>query len=220
MSKAKTRIILAAVTLFNKKGLINVRNQDIAKQANISLSNFNYHFKTKQDLVYAVCAYMSDVLVEEVYGNEVLIKEGQGLEITKSYFEFEQKFKFFYLDTHSILNAYPGLKEEVQRQVNEAIQIIKNLNYLSVGMGYMKPEPPEMPGLYDHLADQIWINNHFWFAQMDIRGRTEDPVLKGLESCFAISYPYLTDKGISVYKHFIERVKNASHNHSKRKEVA
>ena len=95
MNKTKKKIILTAIRLFNEKSIANVRNQDIAEKAGVSLSNFNYHFKTKQDLVYAVCTYMSEILEEKVYGNKVLIMSGQGLEITKSYFEFERDFRFF-----------------------------------------------------------------------------------------------------------------------------
>lgn len=207
MNKTKKKIILTAVALFNEVGMGNVRNQDIAKKAGISLSNFNYHFKTTQDLVIEVCAYMTEVLEEEVYGNMVLIKKGQGLEITKAYFEFEQKFCFFYLDTYHILQTYPVLKDEVQRQVREAIQIIRNLNYMAIGKGYMLPEPADQPGLYDELAEQIWISNHFLFGQIHIRGIEVNPVIKGLESVFEILYPYLTEQGKKVHRAFLERVK-------------
>ena len=64
MNKTKLKIILAAIKLFNEEGLMNVRNQDIAKGAKMSLSNFNYHYKTKQDLVVAVCDYMTNILEE------------------------------------------------------------------------------------------------------------------------------------------------------------
>ena len=204
MNKTKKKIIFSAISLFNRNGISNVRNQDISEEAGISLSNFNYHFKTKQDLVYAVCAYMAQVLEEKVYGNKVLNKEGQGLEIAKSYFEFEKTFSFFYVDTHNILQTYPALKKEMQKQIKEAIQIIKNLNYMAIGNGLMKPEPPEMPGLYDQLAQQIWITNHFWVAQMKIRGEEGDTVIKGLEASFAVLYPYLTEKGRDNYRRFIE----------------
>lgn len=206
MNKTKRKIILSSIALFNEQGLMNVRNQDIAIKAGMSLSNFNYHFKTKQDLVLAVVEYMKEVLQERVYGNKVLIQEGQGLEITKSYFEFEEEFRFFYLDTYNILQSYPELKIELRQQISEAIQVIKNLNYLAVGMGYLKAEPADMPGLYDQLAEQIWINNHFWFSQMHIRGEEGDHVVKGLKACTAISYPYLTEKGKKAYKAFIDRV--------------
>jgi len=204
MNKTKKKIIIAAVSLFNENGMNNIRNQDIANAADISLSNFNYHFKTKQDLVYAVFTYMEEVLEEQVYGNKVLIKEGQGLEITKAYFEFEQDFRFFYLDTHNILQTYPALKTGLQKQIKEAILIIKNLNYIAIGKGLMIPEP--FLGLYDQLAEQIWVNNHFWFAQIQIRGTETATVKKGLETCYAILYPYLTEKGRHSYQKYLKNL--------------
>lgn len=204
MNKTKKKIILASITLFNASGVSNVRNQDIAEEAGISLSNFNYHFKTKQELVYAVFDYMEEVIQEDVYGNKVLIRQGQGLDITKAYFEFEEDFRFVYLDTYNIMQTYPKLKERIQQQIEEAIQIIKNLNYMAIGMGFMKPEPKDMPGLYNSFAEQLWINNHFWFAQREVRGIKGNTVLKGLEACFAVSYPYLTEKGVMAYRTFIE----------------
>lgn len=208
MNKTKKKIILAAIEQFNEHGLSTVRNQDIAKASGVSLSNFNYHFKTKQDLVYEVCDYMVVVLKENVYGNKVLISsEGQGMDITRAYLEYEEEFKFFYLDTYNILQSYPDLKEEFQTRLNEAILIIKNLNFLAVGKGAMKPEPADMPGLYEFLAEQIWINNHFWFAQKYIRGKTENAILRGLEANFAILYPHLTERGIKAHRKYIADLK-------------
>ena len=207
MNKTKQKIILSAVELFNELGLTNTRNQDVAQHADISLSNFNYHFKTKKDLVFAVMEYMKQNLEEEVYGNRLLVQEGQGLEITKSYFEFEEKFRFFYLDTNNIIQSYPELKKDLQRQISESIQMIKNLNYMAIGMGSMKPEPEDMPGLYDRLAEQIWSNNHFWFSNMKIRGLKGDFVINGLESSFIILYPYLTKTGITKFKNYMKSLK-------------
>ena len=208
MNKTKKKIILSAVKLFNQVGIANARNQDIAENAEISLSNFNYHFKTKKDLVFEVTAYMKEILEEKVYGNRLLIQEGQGLEITKSFFEFAEEFQFFYLDTNNIIQTYPELKIEFQKQIKDVFQIIKNLNYMSVGMGLMKPEPAEMPGLYNQLAQQLWMNNHFWLAQMKIRNIEGSIMVKGMEANFGILYPYLTEKGITAYRSFIEDAKD------------
>ena len=206
MNKRKKIILDAAVSLFNEVGIANTKNQDIAKKAGISLSNYNYHFGTKNDLIYAVFNLMTLVLDDKVYGNKMLAKESQGLFITKSYFEFQQDFSFFYLDTPGILMTYPELNEKVQKQIDESFQVIKNLQYLSIGMGHMKPEPSEFPGLYDLLVRHIMIHNHFWFAHSQIRGEKENLIKKGLESLFSLTYPYLTEKGIEVYKEFINGV--------------
>lgn len=206
MDKTKKKILEAVVNLFNEVGISNAKNQDIAKKAGISLSNFNYHFGTKKELMIAVFDLMTATLNEKVYDNKVLAKENQGLNITKSYFEFQQEFCFFYLDTPDIIKSFPELNKKVQAQIDESYQIIKNLHYLSIGKGYMKPEPDEFPGLYDHLVRHIMIHNHFWFAHSQIRGKKNDLVKKGIESLFSLNYPYLTEKGIEKYKQFIDKL--------------
>lgn len=208
MNKTKTKIILAAIKLYNKFGFANVLNQDIAKSASISLSNFNYHFSTKQELVFSVCEYMVIDLKRRMSETSVLINKGRmALDIPKIYLEFEYDFKFFYLDTYNILQSYPVLKEEMYKQINESMQIIKNLNYLSIGMGYFKPEPEDFPGLYDKLVEQIWVNSHFWFAQNIIRGSKNDSIVEGLENSYALIFPHLTEKGKMRYKEYMIKIK-------------
>jgi AcrR family transcriptional regulator len=203
MNKTKKKILDTAVILYNKFGISNVRNQDIAERAGMSLSNFNYHFGAKKDLIVAVFDLMFETLQKNVYGNSILVKEGQGLTITKSYFEFQERFCFFYLDTPNILKMFPDLNEKVQKQIEESYQIIKNLNYLAIGMGMMKPEPEDNPGSYDQLMRHIWIHNHFWFANSRIINSEDNQVKKGIESLFNLCYPYLTKKGVLSYKLFI-----------------
>ena len=147
---------------------------------------------------------MFETLQKNVYGNSILVKEGQGLTITKSYFEFQERFCFFYLDTPNILKMFPDLNEKVQKQIEESYQIIKNLNYLAIGMGMMKPEPEDNPGSYDQLMRHIWIHNHFWFANSRIINSEDNLVKKGIESLFNLCYPYLTKKGVLSYKQFIK----------------
>jgi len=202
------KIVKAAIKLFNEQGTVNVLNQEVANSAGISLSNFNYHFKTKKELIYAVCIHMNQIIEEQVAANRVLTTEGNGLDLARICFEFANEFRFFYLDTYNILQKYPKLKPEIHRQMNEAIQIYKNLNYLAVGKGLMKPEPPEFAGLYDSLAKQIWQTVHFWLAQSNIRGAAEVDVVECLEEYFAICFPYLTEKGQESYRAFIEKVRS------------
>jgi|TARA_B110000093_G_scaffold27175_1_gene26717 AcrR family transcriptional regulator len=204
MNKTKKKILNTAVILYNESGIANVRNQDIAERAGMSLSNFNYHFGAKKDLIVAVFDLMFETLQKNVYGNSILVKEGQGLTITKSYFEFQERFCFFYLDTPNILKMFPDLNEKVQKQIEESYQIIKNLNYLAIGMGMMKPEPEDNPGSYDQLMRHIWIHNHFWFANSRIINSEDNLVKKGIESLFNLCYPYLTKKGVLSYKQFIK----------------
>lgn len=207
ISKTKMKIIVAAVELFNEFGIAQVRNQDIAKKSGISLSNFNYHYATKKDLVKATFDYMTEELVKNVFGNKTLIMEGEGLMITENYFVFQERFCFFFLDTPNILKAYPTVTDQVKAQIEDAIKMIKGMNYLSIGMGFMKPEPKDFPGLYDELAAHLWRNTHFWISYARIKEMEEDLVVKGMESHFSLIYPYLTEKGISANKKYLENLK-------------
>lgn len=205
MNKTKKKIILAAIELFNESGLVNVLNQEIATKAGISLSNFNYHFSTKKKLVYAVCEYMRISLNKIISENSMLAGEGVGLEVSKLFFEFQEDFRFFYFDTQNILHTYPDMGEAMKKEIEIAIRIVKNIHYMSIGRGYMKPEPAEKPGLYNSLAEQVWMTNHFWSAQLRIRGFEGDAVQEGLKFIFGIVYPYLTESGIKMYEDFIEK---------------
>ena len=125
MNKTKKKILNTAITLYNEFGIANVRNQDIAEKAGMSLSNFNYHYGAKKDLIIAVFDLMNETLQKNVYGNRVLVQEGQGLSITKSYFEFQQLFCFFYLDTPNILKMFPELTRKFKNKLKRLIKSLK-----------------------------------------------------------------------------------------------
>jgi len=203
LNPTKAKIIQKAIELFNSNGVYNVINQDIADAADVSLSNFNYHFPKKKDLMYAVCGYLSYVLDHRIKQNSLLVNDGIILELTKIFLQFENDFKFFYLETQNILRAHPDLREQMENRVKEDIQMIKNLNFIAIGKGYMKPELKDFPGLYDMLANQIWMTSHFWFAQTTLKRIEGNGVYKGTEACFAVLYPYLTPKGKEVYLNFL-----------------
>ena len=203
LNPTKAKIIQKAIELFNSNGVYNVINQDIADAADVSLSNFNYHFPKKKDLMYAVCGFLSYVFDHRIKQNSLLVNDGIILELTKIFLQFENDFKFFYLETQNILRAHPDLREQMENRVKEDIQMIKNLNFIAIGKGYMKPELKDFPGLYDMLANQIWMTSHFWFAQTTLKRIEGNGVYKGTEACFAVLYPYLTPKGKEVYLNFL-----------------
>lgn len=204
LNRTKKKIILKAIEIYNDVGVFNALNQDIAKASEISLSNFNYHFPKKENLVFAVCGYMQHVLNERITKNQLLSHDAIILELTKIYLQFENEFRFFYMDTHNIITTYTPLKEGMESRILEDIQMIKNLNYIAIGKGYMKPEPEAFRGLYEQLANQIWISSHFWYAQSHIRKQTNDIISDGLKQCFASVYPYLTPLGIEKYTLYLK----------------
>lgn len=210
MNKTKQKIILAAIELYNSEGMANTLNQGIADKSGISLSNFNYHFKTKKELILAVCEYMRITLDNRISESSILTSGGLILEAAKIYLDFQQEFKFFYRDTPHILKTYPTVKEGLIQQIEISLQVIQNLNYLSIGKGYMLAEPDDFEGLYDKLIEQIWMTIHFWTAQVGIRSVKGHEVQNGLESVYAVVYPYLTEKGKKAFQTFLAKHKTLS----------
>ena len=54
MTETKQRIIGVSETLFFEQGIANIRLQQIADAAEISVGNLAYHFKNKDAIVVAV----------------------------------------------------------------------------------------------------------------------------------------------------------------------
>lgn len=206
MSKTKLKLVQKAIERFNKEGVTKARIQDIAADAGMGLSNLTYHFKTKEDLLVAVVQYMKKELEENVYDNRKIIQGDRGFDLTRSYMDFAAKFRFFHTDLYNILKTYPSLRQSIQSNVEEALNITKTIQYLAIGMGHLKPEPPELPGSYDSLALNLWMILHFWFAQMEIRGIEGDPIKSCLKVHSHIVYPYLTEKGRESMSEYLKEL--------------
>ena len=203
LNKTKKKIILTSIDLFNERGLFNVLNQEIAKASEISLSNFNYHFPTKKDLVLFVCEYMRATLNKRIAENKLLINDSTPLDVAGIYLEFENEFKFFYLDTHNILKSYKALDKEMEFQIHEAVQLFKNIIYVGVGKGDLVHGPGIVESTYEELSNQIWMTCHFWYVQSHFKHEKENIVNKGLKACYGLLVPYLTPKGVDRYKEFL-----------------
>lgn len=206
LNKTKKKILLASIGLFNERGIFNVLNQEIAEASGIGLSNFNYHFPTKKDLVLFVCEYMRYILDKRISENKLLINDSIPLEVAIIYLEFEMEFKFFYLDTHNILKSYETLHKEMEFQIHEAVQLIKNIIYVGVGKGDMIHGPGIVENTYEELSSQIWMTCHFWYAQSHFKHEKENIIIKGLNACYGLLAPYLTPKGVRRYKDYINNL--------------
>lgn len=64
--KTATRIILAAESLFAEQGFTETTMRQITSAADVNLAAVNYHFRSKQGLVNAVCERLMEPLCEEI----------------------------------------------------------------------------------------------------------------------------------------------------------
>ncbi|QEW06775.1 TetR/AcrR family transcriptional regulator [Nitrincola iocasae] len=64
--KTATRIILAAESLFAEQGFTETTMRQITSAADVNLAAVNYHFRSKQGLVNAVCERLMEPLCDDI----------------------------------------------------------------------------------------------------------------------------------------------------------
>lgn len=196
MKKTQQKIVKTAIQLFNKNGVANVRVQDIAVTANISPGNLTYHYKTKRDLMEAVLKYMK-VIQREIFPYQSVIEAPSWIELIQTYLRFQIQFRFFYRDILDIASLLPESKMQYQKQIENVITFNKNGIYLSVGKGFMVPEPHK--GHYHTLATHAWAILNSWLTVREVLGEEVANINRGVYGLLELHYPYLTKKGQEFY---------------------
>jgi hypothetical protein len=143
---------------------------------------------------------MIKTLDEVSISDRLFQKEGEEVNVAKVYFAFMNQFRFFYQDTMDIIRAFPEIGKQYEQHAKEEINIVKNILYMQVGKGTLKPEP--LPGLYHTLADTILQTLHFWFNRKAILGHPEAGLDNVLQVILHLVYPYVTDskKAEGIFK--------------------
>lgn len=179
--------------MFNVDGVANVRLQQIADETGISVGNLAYHFKNKEAIVSAVYESLFDEfsnILSAYLVSPKLIDFDRQLE---QYHHFFSKYKFYLIDLFEMDRSYPVIMDRWHQFVNKMmLQIRKRLDY-NVTRGVLVPEP--VPGIYDTLANNIWMTIVFWIPQQVLKGQPVSET-RFKESVWAHLNPYFTPKGL------------------------
>lgn len=182
--------------------MANVRLQQIADEVGISPGNLAYHFRNKEAIIEAVN--------EDLYEEAAEILSSYRLfpnlidfdnQLTK-YFSFIQKYPFYFLDLLEIERHYPEIRTKRQTQISKMISQIRKRFDFNHKRGLLVAEPRS--GVYNHVANTIWVLMSFWAPQNLVRGvnaKTNSNQFK--ELVWNQIYPYFTKKGIAEFEQLI-----------------
>ena len=193
MKKTQEKILKNAIQLFNKKGVSNVRLQDIAKKAGISAGNLSYHYKLKKDLIEGVLDYMTESFRDMSSQNMAYVEKNDYTAVTKNYIGFQISHRFFYRDILEICNFVPAGKELFEKQMEQVINFTINGMYLAIGKGFVKPEPHE--GHYHFFAKNMWAILNSWLVEREVLGEEKVSMHQVMLAIWEAHYPYFTEKG-------------------------
>ena len=204
MKKTQEKILKNAIQLFNKKGVSNVRLQDIAKKAGISAGNLSYHYKLKKDLIEGVLEYMTQSGKEMSSQNMAHVEKNEYTAVTKNYISFQISHRFFYRDILEVCSFVPSAKELFEKQMEQVINFIKNGTYLAIGKGFIKPEPHE--GHYHFFAKNIWAILNSWLVEREVLGEEKVSMHQVMLAIWEAYYPYFTEKGLKEFHRLKEEL--------------
>jgi len=204
MKKTPKKILESARTLFNTKGVSNVRLQDIAKDAGISPGNLSYHYSTKKDLMSAVLMMLQEATKDMRATNMQSLESEDYLGVIKNYLRFQIGHRFFYRDILDITNLVPDAKEVYEHLMNQVISFSKNGMYLAVGKGLLKAEPHD--GSFHFFAKNVWGILNSWLIEREVLGKEKVGMDQIMLAIWEYHFPYLTEKGLALYHNVKKRI--------------
>jgi AcrR family transcriptional regulator len=192
----KQKILEASIRLFNWSDVANVRLQQIADETGISVGNLAYHYKNKEAIVTAVYENLfeefSNILSSYLMNPKLSDFDHQ---ITQ-YHRFFAKYKFYVIDLFEVERTYPHIMERWREYVNKMmLQIRKRLDY-NVARGILQPE--SAPGVYNTLANNIWMTIVFWIPQRVLQDKPLEEVYFK-QAVWAHVTPFFTPQGIHEF---------------------
>ena len=197
MSSTRIKIVESSILLFNKKGLANVRLQDIAEYNNISPGNLTYHFKTKKDIMDYIIYNMIRKLVEIEATQRESLKQMSLYNILRNNLVFLFNYRFFFRDILEIINLVPNAKSVFKdvNKINEKFSI-EYIN-ISIKNGYMKKEA--FDGQYKTFAKNNWAIVSSSLTTWEVLDDSKNKYRKIFDEIMGHFYPYLTKKGVDRY---------------------
>ncbi|MCR9252119.1 MAG: TetR/AcrR family transcriptional regulator [bacterium] len=195
----KERIISEAVKLYNEKGISRVTMKELADYLKISPGNLTYHYKTKSDLILAIY----DIMHVEAAGyleTEGYVTLHHFEKAMTSYYQFNQRYKFFFNDVVFISREFPEVGKRYEASNMLRYKQGRMLLDYFVSSGRMVPESENVN--YDRLVHIVWMTMAFWTAQSFIINDESYQVNKvsPVEMVWNLLLPLLTEKGLAEYK--------------------
>ena len=204
MSKTKSKILAAALRLFNQHGLVNVRLQHIADKVGISVGNLAYHYYSKKAIVKAIDEELSEEIAPFIAQDRLFLSLMDFDNHLAKYYHLLSHHSFYFIDLLELKRAYPKLYKKRETYSYKIILQIENWFNFNEERGLIKK--PIRPAHYKVIAHTIWMIITFWMTQPLDKGIPEERERIFKEVVWSQVLPYLTDCGRLEFDLMIERL--------------
>jgi AcrR family transcriptional regulator len=185
------RILQAALELFNEHGSAAVSSNRIAERCGISKGNLQYHFKNKQEIIYA----LFQQAIHEMDGGWYRDHLAPTLEHMATMFvrqlQLILKYRFFYREMGDLLRQDPQLRKRYADNRERRLRDLEKfmLTLQAAGLMRFPPDPKRLRS----IIDVTWIVNENWLNYMDYHDRevTVEVMLEGYTETLEVLRPYI-----------------------------
>jgi AcrR family transcriptional regulator len=165
----KSRILDAALALFNENGTSNVTTNHIAEALGMSPGNLYYHYRNKAEIVRGLFArIMSEWAANYAVPPATMPSIPMMETMVAGNFDIQARYRFFFRDLTLLLNADPELATAYRANRAAGIDNTKFLIGLFTEAGVLKPLADDEA--QDDLAQMLWLVGDFWLVFKDTGG--------------------------------------------------
>ena len=159
----KSRILEAALVLFNEQGTANVTTNHIAAALNMSPGNLYYHYRNKAEIVRELFARIAGEWATNYAVPPGTMPSIAMMEImVAGNFEIQARYQFFFRDLTLLLNADPELAAAYEANRAAGIGNTKFLINLFAEAGVLTPVGDDEA--LDDLTQLLWLVGDFWLV--------------------------------------------------------
>lgn len=164
----KTRILDAALALFNERGSANVTTNHIAEAMGISPGNLYYHFRNKAEIVRGLFQRIMAAWAENYAppaGKPPTFKTMDAM--AAGNFEIQWQYRFFFRDLTMLLAADEELAAQYRgnRETGMANTVALLRHFISAGL--MAPTDKRT---LEEITQLLWLVGDFWLVFSDADG--------------------------------------------------
>lgn len=195
--ETQTKILEAAISLFNEASASRVSSNRIAEAAGISKGNLHYHFASKEEIIFDIWNQM-EAEIRNWSDDEISPTIDHMAWMTLRQYRLIWRYRFFYQELNILLENDPELKfrfKQVRRQrMDKVFRFFKAL----VKAGVLKP------GLTDDQLHKLirvsWIVSDFWLSFARVEEDTVDmtTMQEGYQLILQLLKPVMTDAALQA----------------------
>lgn len=199
-AETQTRILDAAVALFNEHGVKAVSVNRIAEAAGVSRGNLHYHFRTKEALIAAIFDHMAAEMNDAGKEDAKIPTLAHLRTMFDRYAGRVWTYRFFFRELTALTNRDPVLRRRYHTNRELRLGELEQFFEALIRNGVMtRPEPPVT---VSGLVTLSWIVCDNWIAFLEAGGEpvTAERFGEGFELVLALFQPYLkrSKDGVSL----------------------